>query len=239
MTKTKNQTRKARRDLEQEITDKVLAGLEAGTVPWRKPWTGRNFMPTSASTGRPYRGINAVLLWLEGELKGYASNLWLTYRQAAEFGGNVRKGEKGTLVVFWKRLEVKDTEATEPDATKTIMMMRHYTVFNLAQCDDVTLPPRFVSDTEPRPVPDVVTEVLEGYADGPKVTFQAGDSAHYSPSTDVVVLPLVEQFDTDNGFAGAAFHELVHSTGHASRLDRFERGGEPQHFGSQRYAREE
>lgn len=241
MATRKRTTTKPRRDIEAEVTDKIIAALEQGTVPWRKPWTAAGILPTSVSTGKPYRGINVWLLSLSAMANDYASPYWLTFEQAKQRGGSVRKGEKGTLVVFWKRLEVADKDAVEPDAKKSVFMMRHYTVFNLEQTDDVQLPPRF-APPEPGVAPDPIdaAEALWGsYEFGPELKYAAGDSAHYNPSTDVITLPEREQFETAAGYYGTLFHEGTHSTGHASRLNRFERGGEPSHFGSERYAREE
>ena len=237
---------RSKRDVEAEITAKVMEALERGTVPWEKPWrSAAGLLPTSVQTGRPYRGINVWLLTISAEVGGYASPYWLTFNQAKEFGGTVRKGEKGTLVVFWKRLEVKDPESPDVDgepATKTIPMLRHYTVFNLEQTDDVTMPPRFQPDaTEHEPVEpgEALDAIVAGYVDGPKIRHQAGAGASYSPFADVITLPALEQFDSSVAYSSALLHEMTHSTGHASRLNRFERNGEPQHFGTERYAREE
>jgi antirestriction protein ArdC len=234
---TKN--RKPRRDVEAEITARVIEALEAGTVPWQKPWTGGGILPTSATTGRAYRGINVWLLSMTAQAKDYASPYWLTFNQAQAFGGSVRKGERGTLVVFWKILEKPDRD--DPDRKVKIPLMRHYTVFNLEQTDDVTMPPRFAPPEpgEPVAVDVALTEILDGYADGPTVKHARGDSARYNPATDTVTLPELDQFESGTAFAATALHELAHSTGHATRLDRFTRNGEPQHFGTERYAREE
>ena len=231
-----------RRDVEAEITARVIEALEGGTVPWSKPWTAAGLLPTSFSTGRAYRGINVWLLSMTAAAKGYGSPYWLTYRQAEEHGGNVRKGEKGTLVVFWKILKVADKDpAAKKDATKNVPLMRHYVVFNLEQTENVAVPPRFapVEQPEPPSIDEAVGEVLAGYVDGPSLRHVISDRAYYSPSDDAITLPEQAQFATGAGYASTLFHELTHSTGHPSRLDRFVRDGEPQHFGSEKYAREE
>jgi antirestriction protein ArdC len=226
-----------RRDIEAEVTERMIAALERGTVPWQRPWTTSGIMPTSAATGKPYRGVNVWLTSLAADERGYSSPYWLTFRQAGELGGSVRKGEKGTLVVFWKMLEVRDQDA--PDGVKRVPLLRHYFVFNLDQCEGVTLPPRFRTDErEPVEVGEAMREILAGYVDGPEIRHVLGERAYYCPSDDRITLPLLEQFATAEGFAETALHELTHSTGHASRLDRFD-NGEPQHFGDERYAREE
>jgi antirestriction protein ArdC len=219
----------------------VIEALETGTVPWQKPWISAGILPTSVSTGRAYRGINVWLLSMTAQARGYSSPFWMTFKQAQERGGSICKGEKGTLVVFWKIREIED-EVDGETVTKKIPMVRHYVVFNLEQTEGVTLPPRFIledTDREPVEVGQAMTEVLESYVDGPHVRHVRGDSANYLPLTDVVTLPDLDQFASTEAFASTALHELVHSTGHESRLDRFERDGGPQPFGSERYAREE
>ena len=229
---------RTRKDVEAEVTQKVLDALEQGTVPWAKPWRTAGLLPTSATTGKPYRGINTWLLSLAAFEAGFESPYWLTYRQAREFGGHVRKGEHGTLVVFWKRLEVKDPEAE--DGTKVIPLLRSYWVFNLDQCDEVTMPPRFTPEEfEPLTPSQAVEAVLAGYEDGPTVEHRRSDRAYYMPANDTVTLPAMDQWSDEVSYSSTLFHELTHSTGHPSRLDRFERNGEPQHFGSEKYAREE
>jgi antirestriction protein ArdC len=229
---------RTRKDVEAEVTSKVLDALEAGTVPWHKPWRSAGLLPTSATTGKPYRGINTWLLSLAAFEAGFESPYWLTYRQAREFGGHVRNGEHGTLVVFWKRLEVKDPEAE--DGKKTIPLLRSYVVFNLDQCDEVTMPPRFTPEEfEPLEPGEAVESVLSGYEDGPTIRHRRSDRAYYTPLDDTVTIPALDQWPDEVAYSSTLFHELVHSTGHPSRLDRFERNGEPQHFGSEKYAREE
>jgi len=231
-------TAKTRKDVEAEATAKVLEALERGTVPWEKPWRTAGLLPTSATTSKPYRGINTWLLSLAALEAGFESPYWLTYRQAREFGGHVRKGEHGTLVVFWKRLEVKDPEAE--DGRKVIPLLRSYVVFNLDQCDEVTMPRRFTPEEfEPIEPGEAVAAVLAGYVDGPTIEHRTQGRAFYSPAEDTVTLPALDQYEDAVGYASTLFHELTHSTGHVSRLARFEKNGTPQHFGDERYAREE
>jgi antirestriction protein ArdC len=229
---------KTRKDVEAEVTAKVLEALERGTVPWEKPWRTAGLLPTSASTGKAYRGINTWLLSMSAEAAGFDSPYWLTFNQAKALGGSVRKGEKGTLVVFWKRIKVEDAEAE--GGKKVIPLMRYYVVFNLDQTENVKLPPRFdLPEYEPVSVSEAVEETLAGYVDGPTLRYRHQDGAFYVPSDDTITLPALDQFSDEVGYAATLFHELTHSTGHVSRLNRFERNGEPQHFGSERYAREE
>ena len=131
------------RDLYEDVTHRIVAALEAGTAPWVKPWSaGFDGVPTNLSSRRPYRGVNRVLLTLEAHSRGYRRNQWLTYRQAKEFGGQVRGGERGTQVVFYRLREAPQAvadERTEDDPKpKVIPLLRAYTVFNVAQCEPST-----------------------------------------------------------------------------------------------------
>jgi antirestriction protein ArdC len=248
----KTKQAKPRRDVEAEVTDRIIEALEANSVPWRKPWTSSGLLPTSISTGRAYRGINALLLAMTAEAKGYDSPYWLTFNQAKAHGGSIRKGERATQVVFWKRWETDDKDkqaAGDPDAKKSVFLLRFFSVFNLAQTDGVELPKRFeLPEAEALDPIEQAEAIWEGYESGPALRRALSDSAHYEPAADRITLPLEEQFtkaaagqhaNAAHAYYGTLFHEAIHSTGHASRLDRFERSGEPQHFGSERYAREE
>jgi len=230
------------RDIEAEVTDRMIEALERGTVPWSRPWTSAaGLMPTSATTGKPYRGVNVWLLSLTAMEQGYASPYWVTFNQCKALGGHVRKGQRSTVVVFWKLLDRKDTAADGAERARKIPLLRYFNVFNVEQCEELTLPARFTmpEEREPLTVSDAVRAVVDGYANGPELRHAPSESAYYSPSEDRITLPALEQWSSETGYAGTLFHELTHSTGHPSRLDRFERNGEPQHFGSQRYAREE
>jgi antirestriction protein ArdC len=220
------------------ITERIIAALERGTVPWRKPWQAAAGRPRSMGTGQPYRGVNVFLLGLTAAEQGYSSPFWGTYRQIGDLGGQVRKGEHSTLVVFWKRAEVEHQDMQTGAVTvRTLPVLRYYRVFNTAQADH--LPERF------HPAPGEHSEigkpqaVLDGYLTrGPKLVHVAGDRADYHPATDTIRLPLRSQFRTGEGYYATAFHEAGHSTGHPTRLNRpgiaaFD------HFGSDKYAREE
>ena len=241
---------KSTRDIAQEVTDRIIASLEKGTVPWKQPWAAASgSLPTSIH-GRPYRGINLLLLSLAQQDKNYPHPLWITYDQAKKMGGSVRKGEKSTLVTFRKKIQVPDRDATpvpgEPAKKKTIPLLRHYNVFNIAQTDGVILPPRIQKIID-RPAPEPVevlpsvTSILQGYRGGPPISHidMAVGAPNYRPSEDRITLPHPHQFASPEAYASTVFHEIVHSTGHSSRLDRFALTGEPQHFGSERYAQEE
>jgi antirestriction protein ArdC len=225
--------------IHQIVTDRMIAALQHGTVPWRKPWQAATGQPRSMSTGQPYRGINPFLLALTAAEEGYPSPYWGTYRQISDLGGQVRKAERATLVVFWKQARTEQRDPQTGELTvKQVPVLRYYRVFNAAQADH--LPGRF------HPAPGNCSEiahpqaVLDGYLarGGPTLMHVAGDRADYHPATDTIRLPLRAQFRTPEGYYATAFHEAGHSTGHPARLNRpgiaaFD------HFGSGQYAREE
>jgi antirestriction protein ArdC len=220
------------------VTDRMIAALERGTIPWRKPWHTEAGRPRSMSTGQHYRGVNVFLLGLTAAEEGYASPYWGTYRQISDLGGQVRKGERSTLVIFWKQAEhtEPDPQTGEP-TTRRLPVLRYYRVFNATQAGH--LPERFY------PAPGQNTEIAEPQAvldrylaDGPTLRHVPGDRAAYNPATDTIQLPLRTQFRAPEHYYPTAFHEAGHSTGHPQRLNRpgianFD------HFGSGKYAREE
>jgi antirestriction protein ArdC len=157
-----------------------------------------------------------LLLSITSELDGYASPYRLTFNQARELGGSVRKGEHGTTVVFLKSYHVCDDAAEDPDATKTVRVMRGYTVFNVEQCDGLQLPPRFtLPEREPADILPTLQSIMNGYAGGPAIVHKGGDRAYYSPATDTITLPDRGAFASPNGYAETVLHELIHSAGHA------------------------
>lgn len=206
-----------KKELAQEITDKFIKQLREGTVPWRKPWTSSGLLPHNYFSRRPYRGINSLLLGIVGMEQGYLSPAWTTYKAAAERGAQVRKGEKGTRVVFWKIMDVEDKNT--PEKMIKIPMARMYTVFNTDQIDGIDyVAPEF----EPIEVRDALKQVVSNYPNPPSITHTVSDQAFYTPSTDAITLPLLEQFHDERAYAETVLHECVHSTGHTSRLNRFE-----------------
>jgi antirestriction protein ArdC len=230
---------KQRKDIAQEITDAIVTALEAGTSPWQRPWkelgtAGRGqAMPHNAKTGKSYRGANVPFLMIQQQGRGYMSAGWLTFKQAKELGGSVRKGEKGTGVVFWKfsKFEDKDNDTGET-TTKRVPFMRHYTVFNVDQCEDL---PEYVTNPtgeQPEPIPDLAQWVRDTLSCGLQ---HGGDRAFYAPGPDMIRLPQRSQFKTEEGYNGTLLHEATHCTGSKSRLDRLT--GAP--FGSPEYAKEE
>ena len=250
-----NEKKPSRVDAYQDaFTAKITKALEAGTTPWQKPWKpGEQFSPQNFSSGRDYRGGNAIYLAVAAMEKGYADPRWGGYRQITEAGGHVRKGEKGTPIMYveYKSREVeKDARTGEPvmvDGHKQYTttqrdrpMVRIHTVFNVEQTEGLNLEPLAKRDAPEwkanKAVEDLVTHSeREG---GPKVAHEQGDRAYYHKAQDRVVLPDPSQFPTQTGYSHTALHEIAHATGHESRLNRptlTKHGG----FGSETYAREE
>jgi len=213
-------------DVYQQVTDKIVAALEAGVRPWKKSWIGDHAAPLRHN-GAPYKGINVLLLGLTG----FGNPYWMTYNQAVEYTGQVRKGEKATHIVFFKPLSVTD-KATGDD--KTIPMIRSYAVFNAEQIDG--LPERFYPVAGAPRNDDERNAAADAFiaATGAAIR-HGGDKAFYSPSEDFIRLPDADAFDSIADYYATACHELVHWTGHTSRLDRKIANS----YGGVDYAREE
>lgn len=227
-------------DIYQAVTDRILELLDRGVVPWRHPIRGNaadhDAMPANLASGRPYRGINVFLLAVTNWLEGYGSPYWLTFRQANERGGHVRKGEKGLLVIFWKQYATQDKQTGEDI---TVPVLRHYRVFNAAQCEGIEVPRSSVDPSEPVPFEPLeeASNIVGGYADGPKIEHR-GARAFYRPREDLVRVPEPGRFVDRESYYATLFHELAHSTGHSSRLDRG-LDEDPPEYGSATYSKEE
>lgn len=220
------------------ITDRIIKQLEKGTVPWQRPWNVhripgyRDGLPRNLMSKKEYRGVNVFLL----HAQGYGSPWWLTFKQAQERGGNVKKGEHGTPVVFWKWLEKENEE--DPENPDRIPLLRYYTVFNLMQCEVIEAPPTDEPEITGGPQPDEFAEaVVENMPRRPAIT-RHGARAFYRPSTDEVCVPPLCSYDIQAEFYSTLFHELVHSTGHESRLNRRAQEG-ARSFGDETYSKEE
>ena len=211
------------------VTDRILEALDQGTVPWHKPWSSVGG-PRNATTNRPYHGINTILLGMAP----YTDQRWLTYKQAAQLGGNVRKGEKSSLVIFWKQIPV-DTDRDGEEVTRTIPLLRYFNLFNVAQCDSLTLEPVETNHIEPI---EAAQAMVANMPNPPSINHDGGDRAYYVPARDSIHMPTVTAFHSAGEYHSTLFHELSHSTGHASRLNR-ESLDTPAPFGSEVYSREE
>ena len=230
--RAKSKSGKTKNNALNTLVEKFVALMEGGELPpWAQPWKGgaRINAPQNAD-GRPYRGINVFVLALTAMAQGYDDPVWLTYRAAQKRGGHVRKGEKGTQVVFWKTLLVDDETGelvrdTDSDAAaknlKRISYARTYTVFNRQQCEDVgeTLEDAALASVEALPEPQsVIDAYLE--AEGLQLDHTKFYGASYKPFADRIVLPHPDRFEDRAHYYMTAFHELAHSTGHADRVDR-------------------
>jgi antirestriction protein ArdC len=239
----------AKFDAYEAITAQIIAKLEAGVRPWRMDWNagetdtaGTGFMPPLPRrvTGEHYRGINVLLLWMTAQERRYRADTWMTFNQAKELGGSVRKGEKGTAIVFFKSLTVtKENPATGQDEERQVPCVRTYTVFNVGQIDG--LPDRFYpAASAPIALPSSTGKARDLIAETAlrscgAVINEGGARAFYAPGPDMVQMPDFDRFETTGGYLATLAHELCHWTGHKSRLARNFTG----QFGSKDYAAEE
>ncbi len=250
---------KSKSDAYALITDQVLELLEKDLVPWRKPWKPADF-PRSVR-GHRYRGINVFLLAMKAQANGYSDPRWLTFKQARALAekvgitetydvtdpdtgevtqkerivGGVKKGEKSTVICFWKWIKRKDKETGEETR---IPFLRYFKVFNVEQCENLGLK-SYVSEAdngEHTPI-EVCEAIVGGYKNGPTIK-HGGDMACYRPKADSVSMPKPESFESPETYYSTMFHELGHSTGHESRLAR-EGVTDAQAFGSHEYSKEE
>lgn len=221
------------------ITDKILAQLDKGVIPWHKPWNSASGAHKNLVSGKPYRGINPFLLTITALSNGYASPYWVTYKQAKTKGGQVRKGECGTQVVFWN---IKEKEVENDDGEKEVkktFILRYYTVFNIEQCDGLEEPKVDGQEEVEVPEPiDVCEAIVANMPNAPVIQF-GGNRACYIPAKDEIHNPKIEDFDGNAEFYSTLFHELGHSTGHHSRLNRFKVDEPLAAFGSESYSHEE
>ncbi len=225
-----------KRDLYENVTARILSELEAGSAPWVKPWSataGAN-VPCNAVSNRPYSGCNVVLLWM-AQSAGYPTPRFLTFKQAQEAGGNVRKGEHGFKVYFVKQLEIHEKDSDGTNETRLVPMMREYTVFNVAQCENL---PDKVINPQPQRVrnKDDRDALADEFMASSRADIREGfGEAYYRPSDDFVSMPPFISFKSADAFYNTAFHELGHWTGHKFRLDRDLKN----RFGDRQYAAEE
>lgn len=235
----------ARPDIAQVVTNAIIAELEAGVLPWTKPWSsdGKAVVPVTLPkrhTGEHYRGINILILWDAAQRGGYRSPYWMTFKQALAYKAGVRKGEKGTAIVYVDRIVKTEEGAQGEDQERVIPFLKTYVVFNAEQIDG--LPERFYAKPAPEPVVEpnateiVVPEAATRYFEAiPADVSHGGNLACFSPALDAIRLPPVEAFRSGLAYVSTRAHETVHWTGHKSRLDRDLKG----RFGSDAYAAEE
>ena len=231
----------SRANLYDQITGKIVAELESGRVPWVQPWgtaaaKASLAMPKNASTDCPYSGINILLLWGSTIERGFTGQSWLTFRQALALGGHVRRGERGTTVVYADRFVPSDEKRRAAEAgeeAQAIPFLKRFTVFNSDQCDG--LPPE-IATAAPPPPPGLIEPTVEALIKATGITFYiGGDRAFYVPAEDYVQVPPPQAYFEPINWHRTALHECGHATGHRSRLNR-DLGGA---FGTKRYAFEE
>lgn len=213
------------------VTERVIAELEKGNIPWKKPWRDDGTLPANAVTKKSYRGMNLLLL-----PKGYSSPYFVSFKQAQKLGGNVKKGEKGHLVTFWKF----NTYIDENDKEKQVPMLRYYTVFNT---DQTTIPedklPKMPELKHHEPIREA-EQIINNMPNKPELR-QGECRAYYSHSEDLINMPRMGLFENVHHWYATLFHELGHSTGHKTRCNRSEISSTNanHNFGSKDYSREE
>ena len=231
-------TSNCRSDIYTRVTQKIITDLERGVRTWLKPWSGdvdasRAALPLRHN-GVAYRGINILLLWSEAIDKGYRCAHWMTYRQALELGGQVRKGEHGSHVVYADKITKTDENEAGEEIERTIPFMKGYTVFNVEQIEG--LPAEFCEKpTLAGPTQQLIERAEVFFAATGALIGHGGNRAFYSPSADVIQLPKPERFRDAESYAAVKAHELIHWTAHQSRLARTLGA----RFGDEAYAAEE
>lgn len=231
-------SREVTQDLYTRITSKIVADLEKGVRPWFKPWSAANtegrIVRPRRVTGEPYKGINVLWLWAAADINGYRSPTWMTYRQSAELGGQVRKDEKGTLSVYADRFRKTETNDKGEEVERDIPFLKGYVVFNVDQISD--LPPRFHTKPEPKPEAwerDQGLDTFVGHT-GAQIG-HGGSRAFYNRGADRIQLPPPEAFHDREAYGSTLLHEISHWSGAEKRLNRVF----GKRFGDEQYAGEE
>ncbi|MBX9837710.1 MAG: ssDNA-binding domain-containing protein [Silvanigrellaceae bacterium] len=204
---------KERADVYSLVTNNIIEQLQNNVVPWQQPWKD-NSIPQNLITRKPYRGINLLLLC---SLR-YEQNLFLTFNQLKSIGGSVKKGEKGNLIIFWKPI-VKTAKESKTDEPELSFVLRYYKVFNVTQCENI--PSSLIEVTAETPFCPIsyCDQIIEEMEHCPKIIYEA-QQAFYDPISDYINMPKPETFVANEDFYSVLFHELIHSTGHRSRLAR-------------------
>jgi antirestriction protein ArdC len=226
-------------DLYARVTNQVIAVLEEGVRPWVQPWNtdhlaGNVTLPLRAN-GLPYSGMNVLLLWMAAMANGYASNSWMTYRQASELGAQVRKGEKGAGIIYADKFTRKETDGQGEEQERQVYFLKSYTVFNVEQID--ALPEQY--HAKPAPLPPILQriEAADAFFAGINADIRHGGTrAYYTPVLDYIQLPPFEAFKNSESYYATKAHEFVHWTKHRDRLNR---DFEAKRKGDAGYAREE
>jgi antirestriction protein ArdC len=240
MAYTKSETQ----DTYERVTNEVIKHLEKGEIVWKRGWNKLG-LPKNIITGNTYRGWNVFWLNFATLIRNYSTPYFLTYKQATDAGGNVKKGEKGHLITYWATVEsrTRTKKATDPasgtdsEEPATILVPKTFTVFNIDQTEGITFPQVAAIPKQEFEKIQACETVIEEMPKRPEIRY-GGDRAYYVPSLDYVQLPPVELFKSNSSFYSVAFHELAHATGHQSRLNRKELV-ESDGFGKELYSKEE
>ena len=219
-------TKAERIDVYEEVTNQIIAMLEAGTRPWSPRWASGAASLPLRHEGTAYRGVNVLLLWSATMTHGYTNPYWMTYRQASELGGQVRKGEKGNLVVHAGSFTPKDEEAGQEGAgegeseDRARSYLKKYVVFNVEQIDGLDMTKYPVPRVEVKNRDQRDPELEAAFARYGVPCSEGGNSAYYNPAADSIRMPAFADFVSGNAFYATIGHETVHSSGHRSRLNR-------------------
>lgn len=227
-TKTRTRTNKTkakadRVDIHTRVTNRIIEQLEQGIRPWLKPWdaehaAGRITRPLRHN-GVPYSGINILMLWDSAEIQGFNTPLWLTYKQAAELGGNVKKGEKSTPVVYYSSFKKTDKDDSGEETEREVPFVKEYRVFNAEQCEG--LPERFYeTKQQPNEGIEPIKQAIDFVGHTQAEIVEGGSRACYVPSLDQIRMPRIETFQDAESHAATLLHETLHWTKHSSRLNR-------------------
>ena len=220
---------KTKIDVYQMITDRIIERLESGIIPWKQPWTEAG-LPQNLVTGKAYTGINLLLL----ASMGFPRNYFLTFKQIKDLKGSVKKGEKSIPVIFWKWSEKEDPQTKE---LKKVSMIRYYTVFNVDQCNDLPEQRIPVIENDGKMEMVELEHIIEDMPQRPPIVHKE-NQAYYHPVKDFINMPKMNNFKDAESYWGTLFHELIHSTGHSTRLNRKEIV-ERTTFGTEPYSMEE
>lgn len=227
----------------QLITDRIVSLLSKGVAPWRMTWSAGNGPAIgshrNAVTGHVYTSTNALVTFATAMDRGYTSPLWLTFKQALALGGHVKKGEKGTPIIYASRMTVTDRAESGDIEQHSVPFLRYYTVFNVAQCEGlaIEIPAPIVTPSVFATI-EACEQIVAAMPQRPEIEHSATVSTPvYNVTRDRVTMPTRERFEAEPFYYTALFHELTHSTGHTSRLNRREKGAVS--FGCEAYAKEE
>jgi len=199
----------------EKVNEKIMDLISKGTMPWEMTWEGST-LPMNLASNTQYRGINIWMLSATAMFNGYSHNQWLTFNQARKLGGAVKRNEKASFVVFAKRIEKNGQDDVPEDERDSFFLYQYYNVFNVAQCDGITPIEKKVRENTPL---EEAEAIVAGYKNKPEI-IRGEYSPCYSPLNDKVFMPTIDAFTSSEEYYGALFHELAHSTGHESRMNR-------------------